>query len=412
LVTNSAFNILARLCFVVSCCVLGGCQAVSAGAGEPECAAQVAQWLDLASGTELAPRRLFDRLASKPIVLLGEVHDNRAHHRWQHYLLAALQSRNANMILGLEMLPRQAQPILDDWSQGKLDEASFLEQSKWKEVWGFDPGLYLPLLYFARMNRLPIIALNIDRQLVAKVGAEGWQALEARERMGLSEPAPASADYRQRLGELYAYKQQLRGHGADDGVGAGDQDLQAVMQSKAFSNFVDAQLTWDRAMAEALAAAHRRDPEALIVGIIGRGHLEYGNGIPHQLADLGIDDVEVLLPVAVDDVCTGLPDRLADAVFVVETREDVKKPQPRLGIMIETADNGVRVMEVIAGSVAERAGIVAGDIIQQAAGFAVGTTGQLIEVVQRQAAGTWLPLKILREDNKQELIARFPQSFE
>ena len=61
---------------------------------------------------------------------------------------------------------------------------------------------------------------------------------------------------------------------------------------------------------------------------------------------------------------------------------------------------------------AERAGILAGDIIQEAAGFEVETTGQLIDVIQRQAAGTWLPLKILREDENQELIARFPQSFD
>ena len=408
----STFNFLTRLCFVATCCTLGSFQVVSADDGAPQCTARVAQWLDPASGAELAPRKLFDRLASKPIVLLGEAHDNRAHHRWQHDMLAALHSRNANMMLGLEMLPRQAQPTLDDWSQGELDEATFLEQSKWNEVWGFDPDLYLPLLYFARMHRLPAIALNIDRKLVAKVGAEGWHALDASERMGLSDPAPASADYRSRLGELYAYKQQLRGHSEDDAAGAGDQDLQAIMQSEGFANFVDAQLTWDRAMAEALAAAHRRDPDALIVGIIGRGHLEYGNGVPHQLADLGIDDVEVLLPVDADDACAALPDKVADAVFVVETREYRDEARPRLGIMIETAENGVRVMEVIAGSVAERAGILAGDIIQQAAGFAVGTTGELIEVVQRQAAGTWLPLKVLREDKNQELIARFPQSFE
>ncbi|MCG6891544.1 MAG: ChaN family lipoprotein [Gammaproteobacteria bacterium] len=408
----SAVNFLTRLCFIASCCALGSFQAAAADDGAPQCTAQVAQWLDPASGAELAPRKLFDRLASKPIVLLGEAHDNRAHHRWQHDMLAALHSRNANLMLGLEMLPRQAQPTLDDWSQGELDEATFLEQSKWNEVWGFDPDLYLPLLYFARMNRLPVLALNIDRKLVAKVGAEGWQALDSSERMGLSDPAPASADYRRRLGELYAYKLQLRGHSEDIVAGTGDQDLQAIMQSEGFANFVDAQLTWDRAMAEALAAAHLRDPEALIVGIIGRGHLEYGNGIPHQLADLGIDDVEVLLPVDADDACAALADKVADAVFVVETEEYRDEPRPRLGIMIETAENGVRVMEVIADSVAERAGMLAGDIIQQAAGFAVGTTGELIEVVQRQAAGTWLPLKVLREDKNQELIARFPQSFE
>ena len=165
-------------------------------------------------------------------------------------------------------------------------------------------------------------------------------------------------------------------------------------------------------MAEALVAAHRRDPDALIVGIIGRGHLEYGHGIPHQLADLGIDDVGVLLPVDADDACQTLSAELADAVFVVDTQVDEDEPRPRLGVMIESGDNGIRVMEVVPGSVAERAGILAGDIIQAAAGFEVETTGQLIDVIQRQAAGTWLPLEILREDENRELIARFPQSFD
>jgi uncharacterized iron-regulated protein len=407
---------MARLSVVVFCSLFGSFHSASADDGPQDCEVRIAQWLDPASGAEIAPRKLFDRLANKSIVLLGEVHDNRAHHRWQHYLLAALHSRNANMMVGLEMLPRRVQTALDDWSQGKLDEADFLEQSEWNEVWGYDASLYLPLLHFARLNRLPTIALNIDRQLVSKVGAEGWYSLEEDERMGLSDPAPASADYRRRLGELYAYKQQIRGH-SQDAVSDGDQDLQEIMQSEAFSNFVDAQLTWDRAMAEALAAAHRRDPEALIVGIIGRGHLEYGHGISHQLADLGIDDVGVLLPVDADEACQALSAELvgadlADAVFVVEARVDEDEPRPRLGVMIDKGDNGVRGMEVVPGSVAESAGILAGDIIQEAAGFEIETTGQLIDVIQRQAAGTWLPLKIVREDENRELIARFPQSFD
>ncbi len=410
--TFSALNLLTRLCVFTAFGIVGCLQTASANDAPPPCEARVAQWLDPASGAEIAPRKLFDRLANKSIVLLGEIHDNRAHHRWQHYLLAALHSRNANMVVGLEMLPRRVQSALDDWSQGRLDDAGFLEKSEWNELWGYDASLYLPLLHFARLNRLPTIALNIDRQLVSKVGAGGWHSLDVSERMGLSDPAPASADYRRRLGELYAYKPQMRGHSGDDATGDGGQDLQAIMQSEAFANFVDAQLTWDRAMAEALAAAHRRDPDALIVGIIGRGHLEYGNGIPHQLADLGIDDVEVLLPVDVDDDCAALPADLADAVFVVEAQMDEPAPRPRLGVMIESDDNGVRVMEVVAGSVAEAAGILAGDIIHEAAGFEVRTTGQLIDVIQRQAAGTWLPLKVLRDDENRELIARFPQSFD
>jgi len=407
-----ALKFLSRLFVIATCSTMAGIHSAAADGGSPGCHARVAQWLDPASAAEIAPGRLFYSLAAKPIVLLGELHNNRAHHRWQHYMLAALHSRNAKLMIGLEMLPRRVQPILEDWSQGKLDEAGFIEQSEWDELWGYDVSLYLPLLHFARSNRLPTIALNIDRQLVSKVGAGGWHSLEASERMGLSDPAPASAAYRQRLGELYAYKLQMRAHMEEGAADANDQDLETIMQTAAFANFVDAQLTWDRAMAEALAAAHRRDPEALVVGIIGRGHLEYGHGIPHQLADLGIDDVAVLLPVDAQDACQSLSAGLADAVFVVEEQIDKDEPGPRLGVMIETADNGVRVMEVIAGSVAEAAGILAGDLIQQAAGFEVGTTGQLVDVIQRQAAGTWLPLKVLREDQSQEFIARFPQSFD
>lgn len=377
------------------------------------CKAQLAQWLNPADGSVLAAGPLFDRLAGKSIVLLGEVHDNPAHHRWQHYVMAALHSRKARMVVGLEMLPRRVQSVLDDWSRGALDEATFLQQSQWQELWGFDPQLYLPLLQFTRMNRLPTIALNIDRELVAKVGALGWDALDESARMGLSDPAPANAAYRRALGELYAYKLTLGQQGADDADADSGQDLEQIMQTDAFDHFVDAQLTWDRAMAEALAGAHRLDPDAVVVGIVGRGHLEHGYGIPHQLAAMGIDDVAVLLPVDVGADCLELQTGLATAVFVVDAQPDsVPPPRPRLGVLIENADIGVRVMEVVDGSVADSGGLRAGDIILRAAGFETATSAALIEVIGRQAPGTWLPLAVMRDKRELEVIARFPQSFE
>ena len=396
---------------------MSGLGVASAAVGPPQCDLQPAQWLDPSSGRAITSERLFEGLADKSVILLGEVHDNRDHHRWQHYMLAALHARNPDMILGLEMLPRRVQPVLDDWSLGKLDEAAFLEQSEWADLWGYDASLYLPLLHFARLHRLPTVALNIDRQLVSKVGAGGWQSLAPEERLGLSDPAPASAAYRLSLAELYAYKLQMYAHGEEDVTTEGDADqgdmaLQQVMQSEAFANFVDAQLTWDRAMAEAIAAAHQRDPDAQIVAIVGRGHIEFGYGIPHQLADLGIEAVEVLLPVDVDTGCDAIPTDLADALFVVEPQTLEQQPRPTLGVMIENGEDGVRVMEVVAGSVAEQAGMQAGDVIHGAAGFEVTTSGELIEVIQRQAPGTWLPLQILRDKVQIELLARFPQSFD
>jgi S1-C subfamily serine protease len=80
--------------------------------------------------------------------------------------------------------------------------------------------------------------------------------------------------------------------------------------------------------------------------------------------------------------------------------------------MIEEGDGGVRVMEVIDGSVADNSGLRAGDLILRAAGFETATTASLIEVIQRQAPGTWLPLRIARDGEERELTARFPQTFE
>ncbi len=402
---------VARICFVSSCLLLCHFSLARASETAGSCDHHIAQWLDPADGETLSSEQVFNRLERSRIVLLGEVHTTLAHHRWQQYMLSALHSRNSNMVVGFEMLPRSKQAVLDAWSAGKMTEREFLRQSDWQKMWGYDVGLYLPLLHFARLNRLPTIALNIDRELVSQVGEKGWQSLTEEQRLGLAVPAPASDDYRNSLAQLYAYKLSLGSEAEANKTR--EPDLKEVLVSDAFSNFVDAQLTWDRAMAEALAAAHRRDPTALVVGIIGRGHLEYGYGIPHQLADMGIDDVDVLLPFDANDSCDPLPAELASAVFVVDSENDAPVlPKPRLGVMIESGADGVRVMQVVADSVAAKSGILEGDVIQSAAGFKTMTNSALIEIIQRQAPGTWLPLKLLRGDKSIELIARFPQNFE
>ena len=94
--------------------------------------------------------------------------------------------------------------------------------------------------------------------------------------------------------------------------------------------------TWDRAFACNIAHALKESDPAnppLIIGIIGRGHLEYRFGTPYQLADLGITDTAVLLPSQSENWQLrpdipgedGAPDQsFADAVF----RLDLPEPVP------------------------------------------------------------------------------------
>lgn len=291
-----------------------------AGRAETPPCPPAGQWIAPACGEPIAADHLIDALARHKIVLLGEHHNDADHHLWQLATLAALYGRRPDLVIGFEAFPRRLQGVLDRWVAGELGEAEFLEAAEWRSVWGFDAGLYLPLFRFARMFRLPMLALNVDRPLVRAVAERGFAALSEAEREGIGAPAAAPAVYRHRLAAVYGWKAAIRRGEADASAPPllGEEEFRRIDGDAGFGRFVEAQATWDRAMAEALAAA-ARPGGPLVVGLVGRGHVEYGWGIPHQLAALGLPGAAVLLAERRDVVCAGLAGDVADAVFVLDS---------------------------------------------------------------------------------------------
>jgi uncharacterized iron-regulated protein len=394
-----------------------GLAALAAVAGQARAAGpgcEPGAWLDPATGGRLEHAAVVAAAASRAVVLLGETHDNAEHHRWQLSTLAALFGRRHDLVLGFEAFPRRVQPILDRWIAGGMAPEAFFEEVGWDEVWGYNPDLYLPLLHFARLHRIPVVALNVERYLVSRVGREGWDAVPESGREGLSRPAPATEAYLDRLLASYAQHQPGDGGPAAGGDPAG-LDQGAMRDSPDFRRFVGAQLTWDRAMAEALAAARSRrgvDGEPpLVVGIVGSEHARGRHGVPRQLANLGVTDTAVLLPADVD-ACARPEPGVADALFLVTPQPPRPAPDapqgPRLGVALGQEAGEVRVAEVVPDSIAAAAGVAAGDVVVQAAGAAVGSAQDLIGAVQRQAPGTWLPLVLKRDGRIVEAIAKFP----
>jgi membrane-associated protease RseP (regulator of RpoE activity) len=276
----------------------------------------------------------------------------------------------------------------------------------------------MPLFQFARLNRIPMIALNVEQKLVARVGQQGWENVPASEREGLSDPAPASPAYQRELAHVYLIKKAMP-PGADpfasaQGPGVAEPDDAAVeeaMKQPEFKRFVEAQLTWDRAMAEALASAKRKFSNATIVGILGSGHVEGGYGVPHQLMALGITQATSLLPVPADAACMLVGTSFADAVFTLpHTDEAPNAERPRLGVALVDGDGAPRINRVVDNSVAQIAGLKVGDQVVRAAGLTIRKPDELVEVIARQAPGTWLPLSVRRDGQDIDLIAKFPTS--
>ncbi|MGO4407650.1 ChaN family lipoprotein [Bosea sp. RAF48] len=272
-----------------------------------------ASWLCPETGGPLPHGELMQAMARKRVVLLGETHDVAEIHRWQLHVTAVLHMLRPALAVGFEMFPLRIQPILDAWVDGAMDTATFIERSEWTQVWGFDPELYLPLFHFCRQQRVKMLALNCHRPLVTRVGQLGWEAIPVEERDGVTPAAPATEAYRDYLAAI-------------TGRFAGP-DRPEAMAPERFDRFVRAQQCWDRAFACRIAdhlAEATDDP--LVIGIIGRGHLEYGHGTPHQLRDLGIEDVAVLLPTSEAEHDAAALRGIADAVFRLDMPEP---PQSR-----------------------------------------------------------------------------------
>lgn len=364
-----------------------------------EACAQPGQWLIppvSAEAPQPAPTpaiELMERLAGKDVVLLGENHPRADDHRWQLEMLTALHQRHPDMAIGFEMFPRRLQGVLDRWVAGQFSEEQFLEQAEWKKVWGFDARLYLPLFRFAREHKLPMLALNVERGLVKEISESGWSAIPEARREGVGQPAEPTAHYRTAL--KFVFEQHPK---PKDGT---------PDEATRFNRFVEAQILWDRAMAEGIASYRRDHPGTLVVGILGSGHLRHGHGVPHQLQALGQERVANLVTLPSDHVCTQLSPNLADAVFVIPPQPDIPPP-PRLGVSLKPVAEGVQIEKVWPDTLAEKTGLKDGDVILQAAGSKVGTIEDVRGHVQRQPPGTWLPLLIRRGGASQEIVVRFP----
>ena len=339
----------------------------------PECGPVLRAARDQQNRLAMVARRL-------EVLLLGEIHTSAADHLWQLESLETLQRSGVPLSLGLEMVPAPRQPVLDRYSTGRIDEATFLREVGWDEVWGHDPALYLPLLRWARRQGVPLLALNAEPALVRRVRRQGLAAVPTSQRQSIGEPAPVGEAYRGRLRAAWA------GHGGGRQAGG----TLTPEEANDLERFSDSQRLRDRAMAERLAAARRRDPERLVVALIGRGHLEGDDGVPAQLRALGLRRSEAQLRPEVPAICAPAP------------------RGARLGAYLESSDGAVWVRRVAPDSAAERAGLRPGDRILTVNGTAVQRAGQVILRVANQPAAELLRLTILREGRERLLEVRLP----
>jgi uncharacterized iron-regulated protein len=310
---------------------------------------------DTATGEILAPEDLPARLAKTGLLLLGEEHTSVESHRIQLRVLQALADSGRRVLIGLEMYPYTAQRALDEWHAGSLSEDEFLKSSRWYDNWGYNWLYYRDIFLFARDRKIAMFAVNTPREVVASVRKKGLANLSAEEAAHI--PGRIDADNPDHL--LY-FKTTFEGEqGPVHGEG---------MSEEMWKNMLSAQATWDATMGHNAVQAWRqaKDPGAIMVVLVGLGHVAYGLGIERQARNWFDGGIAGLIPVTVngpDGAVTSV--RASYANFLWGLPHAIDSAYPSLGIStaVGQGETARRVIIVQKDSVGERAGIKTGDVI-------------------------------------------------
>jgi len=310
----------------------------------------------LPTGLAISEDGLMDMLSGARMVSVGETHDNLNDQRVELTVVRELHRRFPGKVaVGMEMFREPQQEVLDRWVRGELTELEFLKASKWYETWGFDFGAYRDLLFFAKENRIDLIALNPSKDLQEAVRRTGLDNVPEDLRRKLPEIGETDPWQRAVLRGVFV------GH-----AGHGDGDA-------SFDSFLRVQLLWEETMAQKVVdyLTSPRGEGKRMVTITGGWHVKYGFGLPKKVVRRLPMDYAILLS---EEIST--PEQQEGRLMRVDLPEipllpahflwyvpfnSIDETRVRMGVRMEEKEGRLLVESVAPGSPATIAGIAKGD---------------------------------------------------
>jgi aminopeptidase N len=305
---------------------------------------------DLAEAVEsIIPRKSFaleqvvDRIAEKPVIFIGERHDNYEDHRVELEVIMGLYKRGKKFAIGMEMFQRPFQKAINDYISGAINEKEFLKKSQYFRRWGFNYNLYREIVEFAKAKGIRIVALNLKGEIIKKVALGGIDALSPEEEKEIPQDMNmADYAYRDRLKKIYG----------------------SHPPGASFDNFYQSQILWDETMAHSAADFLRENPGLQLVVIAGAEHIMYDSGIPGRFERLTGKEYTTLVNGIFDEDIGN---------YVVFANSIAPPFNARLGVIVRKKENRVVIEDFSAHSPAMEAGMKRGDALVQVDNWKIET---------------------------------------
>jgi uncharacterized iron-regulated protein len=311
---------------------------------------------DTKTGALITPQELVAKLATTRLLLIGEEHTNAECHRVQYQVLQALIKSGRRVFIGLEMYPYTEQRSLDQWVDGLLTEEGFVRLSRWYDNWGYNWAYYRDIFLFARDHHVRMFALNAPREVVAAVRRKGFANLTPEEAAHIPKDIDVSNP-----DHMTFFKATFAGD-------MGNAMAHGGMNDEMWKAMLSAQATWDATMGFHAVQALKEfgGNDAIMVVLVGSGHVAYGLGIEHQARQWFNGSIASIIPLQVTDNLVPLRTvRASYANFIWGIPEEIDSQYPTPILSTRTIENGkaLQVLPPEKGSLAEKAGFKENDVL-------------------------------------------------
>ncbi len=353
---------------------------------------------DARTASALTPAEVARKLSKTSLLFLGESHTSAEFHRVQLQVIRELHRAGRKVLVGLEMFPVAEQPALDLWNGGTLSEAEFVEKSRWYRNWGYHWNYYRDIFLFCRDAKIPLHGVNVPRELVSDVRKKGFDGLTAEQKALLPPKIDSeNADHRRLFKAFFEEEDSMHS---------------ASMPEAMWDGMFRAQCTWDAAMAWNAVAALKKvnDPNAVMVVLIGSGHVAYGLGSQRQAALWYEGAAASVIPIPVlDDEDRPANVRASYADFVWGVAKEADPAYPVLGLSTrdpKDGSGGWTVINVEKDSVAEIAGFKLGDVLISMDGTSLKEKGTFNRLMAEKRWSDTASFEVKRGEETVTLVGR------
>jgi uncharacterized iron-regulated protein len=280
--------------------------------------------IDGHTGGAVSEAAFWTSLEAARVVCVGEEHPNPHHHWAQLAIVEHLSGhRTKGFGLGLEMVQRPFQAVLDDFAAGRIDAAALQSRVGWDDRWGYDWSLYEPAITTAVGHGGALIALNAAEELTKKAVHQGLEALTVEERAGIArelvlDDAGHRAWFDAVMNDLGGSDAHATNpHAAPPAETTEPTDDAPAMPSADRVYLV--QVIWDETMAESASRWVDVAADRAMVVLAGNGHC-HDSAIVHRVERRGVSPALSVRPIIDDgegNVAEAIAEKRNDYLFVM-----------------------------------------------------------------------------------------------